>query len=376
MKRSIHVLIGGYYGFYNVGDDAVLAGIIAGLKKRLDHPRLTVLSNDPEHTEKQFGLEAVNRWQLPAIIRAMRRSDLVILGGGTLLQDRTSPRSPLYYLGLTTIALLLKKPVFFLGQGFGPIIHPFSQWMIRRVVNRIDGAIMRDKASADELIRCGVNQTPVLVAADPALMLDPQTADKKRGEALLKAAGIPLHTPRVFVAVRHWKTDHPYQHILARVLDDVAEWGYTIVFVAMQHTQDIEPARAIAGYMQGKAFVMEQKLKYDQILDLFSTGEALFGMRLHAIIFAALINLPFVPLSYDPKIDRFVKTLGLEQAFPIDALDTETLIAYTRALFQNLPERRSFLKARMPQTVQLAEEGMDVLIELYNKKMAKGKNHV
>ncbi|MBE3593968.1 MAG: polysaccharide pyruvyl transferase CsaB [Candidatus Carbobacillus altaicus] len=376
MKRSVHVLIGGYYGFYNVGDDAVLAGIIAGLKKRFHQPILTVLSNDPEHTKQQFGIEAVNRWKFSAIVRTIQKSDLVILGGGTLLQDRTSPRSPLYYLGLTAIALMFKKPVFYLGQGFGPIIHPFSRWMIQRVVNRIDGAIMRDEASAEELKRSGVTRTPVLVAADPALMLDTQSIDPQRGEAILKNARIPLSKPRVFVAVRHWKTEHPYQRILAHVLDEVASWGYTIIFVAMQHTQDVEPARTIAHAMQHDAFVLEQKYRYNEILDLFSTGEALFGMRLHAIIFAALINLPFVPLSYDPKIDRFVKTLGLEQAFPIDALDTETLIAYTRALFQNLPERRSFLKSRIPQTVQLAEEGMDVLIELYNKKMAKGKNHV
>lgn len=375
MKRSIHVLIGGYYGFYNVGDDAVLAGIIAGLKKRLHHPILTVLSNDPEHTEKQFGIEAVNRWQLSAIVRAIRSSDLVILGGGTLLQDRTSPRSPLYYLGLTAIALMFKKPVFYLGQGFGPIIHPFSRWMIRKIVNRIDGAIMRDEASAEELKRSGVTRTPVLVAADPALMLDAQTVDPRRGEAILKSAGIPLFKPRVFVAVRHWKTEHPYQHMLARVLDDVAAWGYTIVFVAMQHTQDLEPARTIADAMHREAFVLDRKLKYDEILDLFSTGEALFGMRLHAVIFAALLHLPFIPLSYDPKIDRFVKTLGLEQTFPIDALDPDELKQYTRMLFQDLPARRSLLKAEMPKTIRLAEEGMNVLLELYQRKLVKERHH-
>lgn len=375
MKRSIHVLIGGYYGFYNVGDDAVLAGIITGLKKRFSDPILTVLSNDPEHTKQQFGIEAVNRWKLSAIVRAIQKSDLVILGGGTLLQDRTSPRSPLYYLGLTAIALMFKKPVFYLGQGFGPIIHPFSRWMIQRVVNRIDGAIMRDEASAEELKRSGVTRTPVLVAADPALMLDTQHIDPQRGEAILKNARIPLSKPRVFVAVRHWKTEHPYQRILAHVLDAVASWGYTIIFVAMQHTQDVEPARTIAHAMQHDAFVLERKLRYDEILDLFSSGDALFGMRLHAVIFAALLHLPFIPLSYDPKIDRFVKTLGLEQTFPIDGLDTDGLTHYTRLFFQDLPQRRAFLKAAMPQTIRLAEEGMDVLLELYHHKLIKERDH-
>ena len=101
------IIISGYYGFNNAGDEAVLYSIINSLRKSNPEVGITVLSNKPELTAKAYNVEAVNRWKYLEIARAIRKSDLLISGGGSLLQDVTSKNGILYYLGIILMARML-----------------------------------------------------------------------------------------------------------------------------------------------------------------------------------------------------------------------------------------------------------------------------
>ena len=103
------IVISGYYGFDNCGDEAVLLAMLHCLKKTIPNARMTVLSNNPEQTRKQHGVGAVNRWNPVKIAIKLLTCNLLISGGGSLLQDVTSARSPGYYLGVIKMALFLKK---------------------------------------------------------------------------------------------------------------------------------------------------------------------------------------------------------------------------------------------------------------------------
>ena len=83
----------GYYGFSNAGDDAILQSIQEGIVAASEDISITVLSNDPALTERLYGLDAVPRFQVWKVLRALRRCDALLSGGGSLLQDRTSTRS-------------------------------------------------------------------------------------------------------------------------------------------------------------------------------------------------------------------------------------------------------------------------------------------
>lgn len=77
----MRLVLSGYYGFYNVGDEAILQSIIKALHE--EHPtlELVVLSNDPDYTRKMYGVEAVNRWDIRAIYKEIKRSNGLISGG-------------------------------------------------------------------------------------------------------------------------------------------------------------------------------------------------------------------------------------------------------------------------------------------------------
>ena len=105
------VLLSGYYGFDNAGDEAVLYAIVHALRDANPDIEITVLSNQPEKTALQLDVHAVNRWGKSGLIKAVKDCDVLISGGGSLLQDVTSKNGILYYLGLIKLAQVLKKKV-------------------------------------------------------------------------------------------------------------------------------------------------------------------------------------------------------------------------------------------------------------------------
>ncbi len=103
------VVLSGYFGFGNAGDEAILAAEVAALRQLIPQVEITVLSGNPRKTAATYNVEAEPRGNLWALCRALRRADLLISGGGSLLQDITSNRSIPYYLGVMALAKLMGK---------------------------------------------------------------------------------------------------------------------------------------------------------------------------------------------------------------------------------------------------------------------------
>lgn len=115
------VVISGYYGFANAGDEAMLAAIVGSLKDIIPDVSITVITGNCRMTRENHNVQAVHRLNFFAIAAAIRRCDILISGGGSLLQDVTSARSLYYYLWIMKIALFFKKPVMLYAQGIGPV---------------------------------------------------------------------------------------------------------------------------------------------------------------------------------------------------------------------------------------------------------------
>ena len=94
------IAISGYYGFSNAGDEAMLAAMIEVIGDLAPEAIITVISGNPDDTRRRHGVQAVHRLDVPAVMRLLKRSKLLISGGGSLLQDVTSERSLYYYLGV------------------------------------------------------------------------------------------------------------------------------------------------------------------------------------------------------------------------------------------------------------------------------------
>lgn len=194
----LRVAVSGYYGFNNTGDEAILAALITTLRALAPGVDITVFSHCPRETRRLFGVRAVNRWNPLGVAFSLLRSDLLLSGGGGLLQDVTGVRSLCYYLAVVALAKILGKPVIYYAQGVGPIRTRFGRWLTRIISNRVDLITVRDQASRDDFLQMGVNRPPVVVTADPVLAVSPAhfgpeagaaVLDRVRGEAGREAEG-------------------------------------------------------------------------------------------------------------------------------------------------------------------------------------------
>ena len=117
-QSAQRLLLCGYYGEHNLGDDALLEVLLAQMPAGY---QATVTAHDGALVRQRFSVETVPRRSLPLVLKALRRCRALVLGGGSLLQDSTSFKSLLYYAALIGAARLQDKPVLLWGQGLGPL---------------------------------------------------------------------------------------------------------------------------------------------------------------------------------------------------------------------------------------------------------------
>ncbi len=345
-----NVLISGYHGFNNLGDEAILESLLQILRRaateRGGSLEITVLSADPQKTTRNNGVKAVGRTKFLAILPAIWRCDLFISGGGGLLQDRTGyGLSVLYYLGLVFLARLLRKPTAFYAHGVGPITKKINRFITRWIVNGVDLITVRDTDSKKELLSLGVTRPPLQVTVDPAFYLRPlNTGESPSGKVQDVLSRVPPGRPLLGISVREWQMEKSFLKEIARAADLVAEeLGAAVVFVPMFPSQDLPASRRAAAAMQREACVVEEELTPQEILSLFSHIDLFIGVRLHSLIFASIVGTPMVGICYDPKVDSFLTRLELDAEEKVENLTAESLYRRCMRVWESREEIRERL---------------------------------
>ncbi|HZK19042.1 MAG TPA: polysaccharide pyruvyl transferase CsaB [Clostridia bacterium] len=366
----LRAVISGYYGFHNSGDEAMLQAIIEVLGRRLPELELVVLTQDPDFTTGEFGVKSVQRDKPWRVWNEIRKSDLLISGGGGLLQDITGPYSIIYYLGIIFMAKLLGKPVFFYAQGVGPVRTIMGKILLRIIGNRVDFITVRDADSRMELFDLGLKNPPVVVTADPVLAIDTTVIDKERGMAIVNGLfGTDTESrPTVGISVRSWRGLTEFKKIVAAAADDLAARGWNVILVPMHYPDDLEACRCVQSFMKQKSVLLEERYEYRDLLAVVANMDLVIGMRLHFLIFGAVSNVPVIGISYDPKVNRFIELIRQPLAGDVYSLNYDEL----SGLIDRVIKDKENIKVKLAKQVkELGKESVrtaELLTEFLREK--------
>ncbi|MFD2615531.1 polysaccharide pyruvyl transferase CsaB [Paenibacillus gansuensis] len=373
---SKKIVISGYYGFHNSGDEAVLKSILLALEAEGQRQGVriepVVLSINPPLTEKLYGVKAVHRMKLSEVRQAIRESDGLISGGGSLLQDATGLKSIPYYLGVIKLAQWAGKPTFIYSQGIGPVHRRVFYPLIRGVFRKCDYISVRDVESRDLLRRIGVAPDRIGVVPDPVIAMPLPEALPRDA-----AAGAGTDRPVVGVSVRFWNKDRSDLDRLVQGLARIAaERAVRFHFLPFHLPSDEEASVYVMERLRTAAAGSDLETSLyggsedpQAMLAEVSACSLLIGMRLHSLIYAAGQSVPVMGISYDPKIDHFMNRLGMKSAATTEQLDTHAFGAEAVSLLDGreawIRSKESVIEELKAQAVRPAQE----IVSFYAKRV-------
>ncbi|MCK6683590.1 MAG: polysaccharide pyruvyl transferase family protein [Thermoanaerobaculia bacterium] len=354
------VLIAGYFGFGNAGDEAILAGMLTSLRQEVPDLAATVVSKDPDETRYLHGVEAVHWQDVTALLAATETADLVIVGGGGLFQDHWGVKPETYltpahgditfYGVFPLLANLCGKPCMTYAVGIGPIKTLEGETHTTLALKQCDTVTVRDSQSLRVAERAG----NAIQVSDPAFALVPASP-----QAAMTAAGAFFdwsRRPLLGVSVRHWAASTHADSLfdrLALTLDlFLQKTDGQVLFLPFQSSKIGNPLEDDAGACQEVMRRMKRAAHVETALNalrpevlaaLVGRCDAVLGMRFHAALLAFAQGVPAAGIAYDPKVSRLFSEAGLEDlCTETDSLNPEFLAATLAGLVSEpAPVRQS-----------------------------------
>ena len=347
------IVMAGYLGCGNLGDDAVMLGVM----DRLGDHDYTIMSGSPSESNQNFGIRAIDRRDARMTDSVIKESDAVVFPGGSIFQDVTSAKSTVYYNGIVKIAKKHGKKVLFLGQGVGPL----KSWIARKqafaAFSAADLITVRDPGSLTVLREIGI-QKKVHLAADSAFLMTEPIRDGDEGK--YQVGGMPSVALAPRPAIRKGVDVVTLFGETCRLLYQA---GYAPNLIEMDSHED-GPLISAISKQQGGRIPEIKRLGTPRMSQLrFARMEAVIAMRLHAGILAATVGVPPIMISYDPKVTAFARQLDIGAALPLESLTPQRLFDSFRTHHKNMDKMRPIVEKKR---IELLSEAMKS-VELANE---------
>jgi polysaccharide pyruvyl transferase CsaB len=358
--REPRVLISGYYGFGNLGDEALLDVMVTRLRAAYPGGTIDVLSADPAGTAARLNVESTPRMDLGAVRRAIDRADVVLSGGGGLLQNATSLRSLLYYAGIVRTATRARKRTMIFAQSVGPL-DLFGRAVVRACCGGVAAATVRDDRSR-RLLASLLPNVRVEQTADPVFLFEPQGVPLD-----LAAEGLDGPGPLVVVSVRRWQHNEATTGLIAAAVDRLAdEHGAQVAFLPLGGPPDADVSTGVIRRAKSAPLLLPA-MTLGQAAQVIGRAALVIGMRLHALIIAARLGVPFTAVPYDPKVSGLLEDLRypLPPLFtPGERVGAKDVAARIDDAWSRRDELVAHLRSVAPEVEQRALRNFDVLDEV------------
>ncbi|MCZ7428049.1 polysaccharide pyruvyl transferase family protein [Micromonospora sp. WMMA1949] len=358
MRERTGLTIGvlGSYGGRNLGDEAILTGLLDDLRRHEPNARIIVFSRNPAHTAlahpevEAVPWEGVSRVDSSPVLNQL---DLLILGGGGILYDKEARR----YLRVVRVAQERGLPLITYAVGVGPLTDTLDSGMVRETLAQAVEVTVRDQESRMVLEEAGL-VNPITVTADPAFLLEPEEFPQQ----WLREEGVPAGSRLVGLSVREpgraaERLDvDGYHRLLAQIGDFlVHRIDAHVLFVPMER-DDIRHSHGVLSHMTAadRGRILHGDYRPAQILGLMRHFDLAVGMRLHFLIFAAMMGTPFLPLPYAGKVFDLAQRLGVPALRGVEREVEGPLLAEVDRLWDERAARADATARRVAEVCEQA----------------------
>ena len=369
---TYRVGICGSYGGMNLGDEAILHGMLSELRQSIP-AEVTVFSRNPEDTLVRHGVAralATRDMARDELRPEVERLDLLIVGGGGILFDDEAQ----LYLREAQIALDAGIPVLVYAVSVGPLTRRDAREVVAETLGRATVVTVRDRQSRQLLEQIGVKRE-IEVVADPALLVRPEPA---AGD-LLEREGVRPVRHLIGISVRERGVAAPdlneshYHRLLADAADFmISRYDAKLIFVPLEHrVLDVQQSHAVIARMAyaQRANVLKENYTVSEMLGIVERFDFAVAMRLHFLIFSALRGVPFVALPYAGKVEGFLE--AFEMRMPsVQDVRAGQLIARIDEAWDYRHELRRKIAAHLPEMQEKARIPNRLAVDLLQGRRA------
>lgn len=334
------VTLVGYFGCGNLGDEAILHSLIYQLKTS-SNPDIIVLSGNPKQTSNKFKVMALNRKILSEVLAAIQMSDVVVFGGGTLFQDKTSFLSILYYIGLVKLSRILKKPIILHSQGVEPLNYFISKILVKNAFNNSSCISVRDRSSKQYLLNTLKVKKQISYAVDPALIMPPLKKNNRYknyiGINLLPMEDFP--TKQLTEALLRFANLYKIKYLYIPLNDDDVLSGEKLEKELGKNIIECLPVYTIL----------------PELIGILSQLLFMIGARLHSLILSSAVYTPFLGLNYHEKVTSFANDVD-QNTISTENLTEDLLYNFLCNLYKNNQKLRNQLKFKVEKLIALSKD--------------------
>ena len=318
------IVISGWYGPGNIGDEAILQAIIDTFEEQFPNCEITALSFNPTYTKNTQKINAVRqipsgkkRWiysimtlDIFQTLKAIKNCDLFVMGGGGFLSD-WQPNVPHDWLKQMKIAKFFGKKTWLYRIGAGPFLSEKGKATTKYYIdNFVDNITVRDKESYRQLVEnVGINKV-VKIEVDPVVKMNVKKYIDKND---INDNSISLIYTEYFKSKYFDETHHKKWNLLfgafCSQINAVIDSGFVPKLVFFQKSIELELANKFLNTF-GNKILIEFPADYKEAIQILNKSNAIISFRLHGNILAHVMKKPFLPIIYHHKTDGFLEYIN------------------------------------------------------------------
>lgn len=368
MKNKIFIF--GYYGWGNVGDEAILYVLLNEFFKNKNDLEYYILSKSDTPVPSQVKDKVIFiKPRFLNIFSSILKSNVFLVGGGTHFFDYGNKKNAFIVISriflLILFSKIFRKKVVLAGVGIGPLNKKWADLMVKTIVYMSDYISVRDQTSYNYLINWKFEHKSSLDFDFSVLFPIHRKKIKKCSSKFIGLSITPIYDI-------YFNSKEKDDIIISKFSDTLNNWlnnnpEYKIllfVFHSGDHNSDIEINNLLKEKLSsGKVQIVKYKSSIKNFISCIDLCEVFIGMKYHSNLFAFINEKPLLIIEYHPKCRAFASEVNIpiESVVTLEDILDGKLTYYLDRFLKNKEEYKPKLSLKVAQ--ERASRGIKNIID-------------